>query len=300
MLEYFGHQGEVRDPQSFFQEENYIICRGATNPRDLEELFNFYNQDIVTSNHLYLRQSKQWEINRYTEYGGVSNAFLQPHCYQKGTKGKFADKILKVTANPQLQIALTAISGLKPYHLAQTMFFDQKTTRPHQDWIYLDTKPNGYLIAAWIALEDIPHEGIRFFVYPGTQNFQPQTSYNQETKGLEIFNSFLQEIDALLATEKYSMYAPPIKKGDIFFWGSKIVHGSIAGTNPSLRRRSLAAHFLPEGFKFGNLAEEVKIDFAKKYNIKYRMLGYINREWNRHNPHTSPLNFWQKFLTRKK
>ena len=72
------------------------------------------------------------------------------------------------------------------------MFFDQKTTRPHQDWIYLDSKPNGYIIAAWIALEDIPTEGIRFFVYPGSQHFQPQTSYNQEGKGLATFDNFLQ------------------------------------------------------------------------------------------------------------
>lgn len=294
MLNYFGHLGEIKDPSSFFAVENYIICRGATNLVDLKALFDFYNQKIANSTKLFLRQSKEWQANQYTPFGGVSNAFLQPHCYQTGIPGEFADKILKLAANPQIQVALKEITGLGRYHLAQTMFFDQKTTRPHQDWIYLDSKPNGHLVAAWIALEDIPTEGIKFFVYPGSQNFQPRTTYNQENTGLAVFNSFLQEIDELLASGKYTIYAPPLQKGDIFFWGSKIVHGSLAGSNPALRRRSLAAHFLPAGFKFGNLTQEVEIEFGEKYNLQYRQLDYLNREFAKYNPDVVNLNFWQR------
>ena len=283
MFTYFAHSGSISDPKTFFAQENYIICRGATDSVELEQLFDFYNQHIATSPQLYLRQSKQWQKNQYSEFGGITNAFLQPHCYQQDIQGEFADKILKLTANPKIQQALNQISGIGPYSLAQTMFFDQKTTRSHQDWIYLDSKPNGYIIAAWIALEDIPTEGIRFFVYPESQNFQPQTSYNQQGKGLATFDNFLREIDGVLATGQYEMYAPSIQKGDIFFWGSKIIHGSIAGIDKSLRRRSLAAHFLPDGFKFGNLVQEVEIDFAEKYNLKYRNLDYLNREFYKHN-----------------
>jgi len=297
MFTYFGHKGEVSDPKTFFAEENYIICRNVTDGNDLDKLLSFYNKHIATSSQLYLRQNKQWETNNYTEYGGVSNAFLQPHCYQGGIQGDFGDRILRVAANPNIQQALTEISGLAPYNLAQTMFFDQKTTRPHQDWIYLDTKPNGHLIAAWIALENIPEDGIRFFVYPGTQNFQPQTSYNYSNKGLATFNDLLQEIDKVLETQQYQMYAPTLKKGDIFFWGSKIIHGSIAGTNPERRRRSLAAHFIPEGFKFGNISQAVEIEFAEKYNIKYRMLNYLNKDFAKHNPEQEQANIWKRLTS---
>jgi len=283
MFTWFGHLGEIEHPLEFFSQENYIICRGATDLNHLEELFNFYNNNIAQSSQLYLRQSKQWEPNKVTQYGGVSNAFLQPHSYTKGINGEFADKILKVASQENIQQALYELSGINPYSLAQTMFFDQKTTRPHQDWIYLDSKPNGHLVAAWIALEDITEDGIRFFVYPGSQNFTPNTSYQQGAKNLDIFNNFLTEIDQVIATDTYKIYAPTLKKGDIFFWGSRIIHGSIAGENPAKRRRSLAAHFLPQGYKFGNFTQEVPIKFREKYNLSYRWLNYLDKEFLRQN-----------------
>ena len=294
MFSYFGHQGKVEEPLAFFSEQNYIICRGALDIADLDNLFNFYNQHIANSTQIFLRQSKKWEANHFTKSGGVSNAFLQPHCYQKGIPGSFADQILKITAKQKLQQALREISGIGPYNLVQTMFFDQKTTRPHQDWIYLDSKPNGYLIAAWIALEDISEAGIRFFVYPDSQNFQPKVDYDRQGQGLAIFDNFVREIDELLATNKYQIYAPAIQKGDIFFWGSRIIHGSIAGVDPTLRRRSLAAHFLPVGYKFGNLHQEVPITFAQKYNLNYRMLDYLNPEFEKHNSEQEKKSIWQK------
>jgi hypothetical protein len=60
-----------------------------------------------------------------------------------------------------------------------------------------------------------------------------------------------------------------LKKGDIFFWGSRIIHGSTPGTNPRLRRRSLAAHFVPAGLRFGNLERDFELNFKEKYGLTY-------------------------------
>jgi ectoine hydroxylase-related dioxygenase (phytanoyl-CoA dioxygenase family) len=65
------------------------------------------------------------------------------------------------------------------------------------------------------------------------------------------------------------MYAPPLRKGDIFFWGSRIIHGSTPGTDPSLRRRSIAAHFVPDGFKYGNLEREITVPYRERYGLRY-------------------------------
>jgi phytanoyl-CoA dioxygenase PhyH len=47
--------------------------------------------------------------------------------------------------------------------------FDANTATPaHQDWWYLDSIPNGHLLAAWIALEDIEEDAGRFYVIPQT------------------------------------------------------------------------------------------------------------------------------------
>lgn len=271
-IEYFGHLGKVEDPFEFYQEQDYIICRGATDLEKIDELVNFYEKFIVTSSQKYLRQSAQWESNEKTSSGGIKNTFLDPHCYEEGINGEFSDHIFQILSSSEIQKSLAKISGKTPdFKLFQTMFFDYTTTAPHQDWIFLDSKPNGHLIAGWVALEDIYPESMRFYVYLNTHKFYPKAKYEEMVinEPHSIHVSFFKEINEFLESNTLEMYAPPLQKGDIFFWGSRIIHGSIEGTNPQLRRRSLAAHFVPEGFGFGNLTEEVKFNLKNKFGLNY-------------------------------
>ena len=271
-IEYFGHLGIIKDPLNFFQEHDYIICRGASDLDEIDNLVNFYEKFIVLSSKKYLRQSAQWESNQKASMGGIMNAFLDPHSYEKGINGQFSDHIFRILSSRSIQKSLAEISGKTPnFTLFQTMLFDYATTRPHQDWIFLDSRPNGHLIAAWVALEDIYPESIRFYVYPGTHKFYPKAKYDKMSidEPHSIFRSFLKEIDEFLESSNSKMYAPPLQKGDIFFWGSRIIHGSTPGTNPKLRRRSLAAHFVPDGFGFGNLKDEVQLNIKNKYGLNY-------------------------------
>ena len=271
-LEYFGHLGNVEDPLTFFQNQNYIICRGATELREIDDLIDFYNSSIISSKKQYLRQSTRWEYHKKTPEGGMINPFLNPHSFEKGINGQFSDKILKILSCQRLQKALAEITSKDPsYKLFQTMVFDHSVTTPHQDWVFLDSRPNGYLVAAWVALEDIHPEGIRFYVYPGTHKFMPQVWYNKVKikKTQDIYVDFFKEIKDYLDANQLEMYAPPLKKGDVFFWGSRIIHGSTKGTNPKLRRRSIAAHLVPDGFRFGNLERDFDVVFKQKYGLNY-------------------------------
>jgi phytanoyl-CoA hydroxylase len=169
------------------------------------------------------------------------------------------------------------------------MLFDQNTTSPHQDWNYLDSRPNGHLIAGWIALEDIQPEGIRFYVYPGTHHFMPRATYNDSTD-IEVFHkNFTDEIQSYLASERPEMYAPPLRKGDIFFWGSRIVHGSTPGMDPRLRRRSIAAHFVPDSFGFGNLQRDFIVNYRERYGLRYAY-GGLDAEFEKQN--RGPVGRW--------
>ena len=296
-IEYFGHLGKVEQPDKFFQEQNYIVCRGITDLSKIDELVDLYDREIIPSSQKYLRQSTEWEYHYKTKAGGIANCFLNPHSYTKGVNGDFADKILQVLSAKEIQTSLAEISNKPPkFRLFQTMFFDHSTTPAHQDWIYLDSRPNGNLIAAWVALEDIYEEGIRFFVYPHTQEFMPQAKYKKIAidRADDIFTEFYQEINELLESGKYEMYAPPLKKGDIFFWGSRIVHGSTPGINPDLRRKSLAAHFVPKGFRFGNLERNFRISLKKKYGLHYSV-NRLDRLFEENNGLAKP-NFVYQFL----
>jgi phytanoyl-CoA hydroxylase len=234
-------------------------------------VLHLYHTHIISSKCNYLRQSGRFERNQMTPYGGVRNGLLNPHSYEKDSNGKLADRILKLLSNPAVRETLALISG-KPvdFTLYQTMFFDHNITSPHQDWCFLDSRPNGHLIAGWIALEDIRPEGIRFYVYPGTHHFMPRASYNWDAGDLSnAYKNFTNEIENYVASERPEMYAPPLRKGDIFFWGSRIIHGSTPGADPRLRRRSIAAHFVPDGFRFGNLEGEIAVTYRERYGLRY-------------------------------
>ena len=271
-LEYFGHEGRVDDPKAFFDAQNYVICRGATDIGLIDQLVGMYEREIVPSRRTYLRQSGRWERNTLTEAGGVQNCFLNPHAYRQGRNGQLADTMLRLLSNPSVRQALGEMSGRGPvFSLFQTMLFDHSVTPAHQDWIYLDSRPNGHLIAAWFALEDTVPEGIRFYVVPGTQDFVPQAKYVRDpSRSIHgLYEELLAEIRRHTVELGVPPYAPPLKKGDIFFWGSRIVHGSVAGTDPLRRRRSIAAHFVPDGLRYGNLERDFDVKMEERHGLRH-------------------------------
>jgi phytanoyl-CoA hydroxylase len=277
-MHFFGHLGEITDPEQFFREQEYIVCRGALDDQAINSVVDLYHTHIIPSKRKYLRQNGRWERNQMTPYGGVSNCLLNPHSFERDLNGRFADHILKLLSAPAVRQTLALISG-KPvdFTVYQTMVFDHTATPPHQDWNYLDSRPNGHLIAGWFALEDILPEGIRFYVYPGTHHFMPRATYSADADLETMHANFTYEIRNYLASEQPEMYAPPLRKGDIFFWSSRIIHGSTQGTDPRLRRRSIAAHFVPDGFRYGNLVQEVIMPYRRRYGLRYAY--YDQDDW---------------------
>jgi phytanoyl-CoA hydroxylase len=271
-MHFFGHLGPVFQPQAFFSRNDYIVCRGALQEHLVGEVIKIYEKTFYKSEKKFLRQSGRWETNSmHRQSHGVENCFLNPHAYQERPNSELSEAILELFSTPEIQTILK-LCGDKDvsFNLYQTMLFDRSVTAPHQDWVYLDSKPGGHLIAAWIALEDIYPESIRFCVYPETQHFKPVANYsdvNDQELGKE--RDFVHEIAHYLKTSSHAMYAPSLRKGDIFFWGSRLIHGSTPGSDENLRRRSIAGHFVPKGFKFGNLRNEIEMTFANKHGLNY-------------------------------
>src|SRR5262245_10007626 len=139
-MRFFGHLDEITDPERFFREQQYIVCRGALDDQAIRSVLDMYHTHIIPSKRTYLRQSGYWERNQMTPYGGVSNGLLNPHAYERGSNGRFADPVLKLLSTRAVRETLALISGKSvDFTLYQTMLFDQATTQPHQDWNYLDS-----------------------------------------------------------------------------------------------------------------------------------------------------------------
>ncbi len=236
----------------------YAVVRSAVPQASIQELKTLYAQDIVPSRHPFFRQNANaYESNKLSAHGYVLQSFLDIHDYAKYPR--FSRAARDIFCASALMGALRRVSGFETFALMQTMLFDMNTETPgHQDWYYLDTVPGGNLIAAWIALEDIDERAGRFYVLPGSQN----NDFGAKVPG-RTHAQWLAIIRAHIESHRDEISAPALRAGDVLFWNSRTVHGSLPTRDSSFSRKSLTAHYLPSGFEFGNL-------FTVKPNLPYK------------------------------
>lgn len=95
---------------------------------------------------------------------------------KEGRKMMFAvrhSEVLKDMANPgRLSRILDLLLG-RPVELFQNVNFLTGSEDPaHADFIHMSTYPYGYLIAVWIALEDMDSRNGSLFFYPGSHRLK--------------------------------------------------------------------------------------------------------------------------------
>jgi len=260
-----------------YAQRGYVVIQNVIPKSQIRDLLVQYKQHIAASKYPFFRQnSNAYEANKISAHGFVRQSFLDIHDYQEFSQ--FSHTARDIYCSDSIMSALRSITGFGSFALMQTMLFDLNTETPgHQDWYYLDTVPNGNLIAAWIALEDIDERAGRFFVLPGSQN----QDFGARAPG-RTHEEWLAVIHAHIEANREQVSAPALQAGDVLFWNSRTVHGSLPTQDESYSRKSLTAHYLPGGFEFGNL-------FSVKTNPPYKDHGgirfYRNQpdfsQWNR-------------------
>lgn len=252
-----------------YAADGYFVSREAIPMVLVEQLARVFRQDVKTNVEPMLRQNCRYETNSFDENGFITSALLDPHLSPNPRLGGLRDAILELACSEQMLAALAQIT-LQPSHsLQQIMMFEQSVTSAHQDWVYLDTSPPGYLTAAWVALEDIDPAAARFFVVPGSQDFDerfPQDVVLTSSKYMETMQAILKE--------RFSdrIVVPPMRAGDVLFWSSRLIHGSLPGSDPTKSRLSLTAHYVPKGFGYGSRYTPQNYPFAvsEQWPIAYR------------------------------
>lgn len=250
------------NPHDYYQDNGYFVARNLIRTDLIDRLLELYAKEIVPSRYPFFRQStNNYEPNRLNEFGHVEQSFLDIHDYEKFPE--FSNIAKEIYCGDAIQDALRQVTGSQRFNLMQTMLFDANTeTQPHQDWWYLDTVPNGHLVAAWIALEDIDERAGRFYVMPkSVQN----PDFHSDTSNLP-HSEWLQRIKNYFETNQADIKAPELKKGDVLFWNSKTVHGALPTCDRSFSRKSLTAHYIPSEYQFGNLFTTKDYIAYKTYN----------------------------------
>ena len=138
-----------------------------------------------------------------------------------------------------------------PFHTIH--FIEGSEQKAHSDSIHMTTEPEGYLTAAWVALEDTHAGNGPLFYYPGSHRlpYVMTTDYDSGNTALTIgkniykkYEDKMQEVIESNNLKKEHFFA---KKGDVLIWHANLLHGGEAITQQGTTRKSMVAHYFCEG-----------------------------------------------------
>lgn len=154
--------------------------------------------------------------------------------------------------NRQLLKLLRFIMG-KPVIPFQTInFIRGSEQKAHSDSIHMTTEPEGYLIAAWIALEDIGPDQGPLEYYPGSHRLpfistrEYPSGNTAWTIGKESNKRYEEKMAQVVAENNLQAETFLAKKGDVLIWHANLIHGGQAITRDGATRKSMVAHYFCE------------------------------------------------------
>jgi ectoine hydroxylase-related dioxygenase (phytanoyl-CoA dioxygenase family) len=173
--------------------------------------------------------------------------------FTNGNKLMFAsrksDLIYSVTQNRELLDILRFILD-REVVLFQTINFIQGSgQRAHSDSIHMTTYPLGYLIAGWLALENVSPENGPLFYYPGSHRlpYLLNSEFNEGGTSFRLgrkdYSAYEDAIEELVLSRGFARKEFFAKKGDLLIWHANLVHGGAPILDPRLTRKSMVMHY---------------------------------------------------------
>ncbi|HBF20103.1 MAG TPA: phytanoyl-CoA dioxygenase, partial [Cryomorphaceae bacterium] len=162
---------------------------------------------------------------------------------------RHSELIRNILDKPELNQTLRFLLG-KPVDLFSSInFYKGSEQLPHSDSIHMSTHPEGYLIAIWIALEDIEEGSGPLTYYPGSHKLPYIHCGDIGAEGgfLKMdsapYNKYEERIEELLAKEELKSETFLPRKGDVLIWHANLLHGGSPVTNPDRTRKSMVLHY---------------------------------------------------------
>jgi hypothetical protein len=177
--------------------------------------------------------------------------------FRYGNKIMFAmnqSELIKKMGTDDLMTKILDFLLGKEVKLFQSInFIEGSKQRAHSDIVHMTTFPQGYLIAIWIALEDIKEEQGALFYYPGSHklpyllndDFNHGSSYYR--LGNNAYKVYEDKVEEEIKKNGLQKKVLEAKKGDVLIWHANLLHGGSAITKPGSTRKSMVFHYYAEG-----------------------------------------------------
>jgi ectoine hydroxylase len=147
---------------------------------------------------------------------------------------------------------LSLILGRKVFPFQTINFQYGSEQNAHSDFVHMTTFPKGYLVAAWIALEDMEEDAGPVFYYPGSHRlpYLSNSDYGATSNFFLLDGNANKKYEAkvaeLLKEKKLTPKTFLAKKGDVLIWHANLAHGGSPVINPTRTRKSMVIHYFAE------------------------------------------------------
>jgi ectoine hydroxylase len=173
--------------------------------------------------------------------------------FTNGNKLMFANKksglVKEITFKKELTDILSFLLDTEVVPFQTINFITGSQQRAHSDSIHMTTYPLGYLIAVWIALEDINENNGPLFYYPGSHKlpYLLNDDFNEGENflllGKKNYTDYEDVLEALVKKKQYAAKEFYAKKGNVFIWHANLVHGGAPIINKGSTRKSMVIHY---------------------------------------------------------
>jgi phytanoyl-CoA hydroxylase len=258
----------------FYAAEGYVVVRGLIPPALCDEVRAAFDREVRGSATPILRQQDmRYERNRFDGRGFLANPIFNIQDLETRPFGAFKRAALDALTRQDVVRIAAALLGEggapEPVKLIQSMFFEAGVgTWAHQDSYYQDSATAlGCGTAGWFALEDVSAQAGRFYVLPRSHRETPLIRNEGALDFATGHERYKQAVVAMSQASGLEWRAPWLGKGDVLFWGSSTVHGSlhpVPGCTGS--RASLTAHYLRQSDKMLQFQARIRPQKLTRHN----------------------------------
>ena len=222
-----------------YASDGYIIVGDLITPGQLDSAWEAYE--------LFFRQNREQFPESIDPEDPWPERYLNVH--------HRVPEIKALLRHPQI-LRITNLLFGRPTKPFQTITSHKGTEQPpHGDSIHMTTEPPGYLVAAWIAFENIHPDSGPIVYYPGSHRLpfvlSDQIGLNPnefESYGYDSYKTrYEPRIQRLIARHGFSEKLFLAQKGDVLFWHANLLHGGSLRRRLQLSRKALVCHYFADG-----------------------------------------------------
>jgi hypothetical protein len=221
--------------------DGYVIVPGLIGRDELDRVWTAYERAIADGRIVVHPEP----IGPDDPYPGRS---LDPHL-------KVAE-IRALQHHPKILAITDLLLGRRTLPFQTIMGHKGSSQLPHSDMIHMTTYPLGYLVANWVAFEDVDPDSGPLEYYPRSHRLIPRLLSHEialaplefKQRGAAAYSEkYEPEVGRHIAAARLQPDYFLGKAGDVLFWHADLIHGGAPRKNVALSRKALVCHYFAEG-----------------------------------------------------